>query len=117
MDSYTISKVAVTKFTEFLAAEYPSITSISLGPGMVATDMGVSVGLIAPFLFDTVDLVGGVAVWLCSGDKRFLSGRYVSVNWDVDELERRKEEIVAKDLLSSGLRRGEVAVDELVIHS
>ncbi|KAL4977128.1 hypothetical protein BDW66DRAFT_133440 [Aspergillus desertorum] len=116
MDSYTISKVAVIKFTEFLAAEYPSITSISLDPGMVATDMGVRVELIAPFLFDTVELAGGAAVWLCSGDKKYLSGRYVSVNWDVDELERRQEEIVEKNLLSSGLRRGDVPVDELVIH-
>jgi NAD(P)-dependent dehydrogenase (short-subunit alcohol dehydrogenase family) len=117
MDSYTISKVAVIKFTEFLAAEYPSITSINLDPGMVATDMGVRVDIIAPFLFDTVALVGGAAVWLCSGDKKFLSGRYVSVNWDVDELERRKDEIMEKNLLSSGLRRGSgVPADELVIH-
>ncbi|KAL4861953.1 hypothetical protein BDV12DRAFT_179590 [Aspergillus spectabilis] len=119
LDAYTISKVAVTKFTEFLSAEYPSITSINLDPGMVDTDMGASIPMIAPFLFDTVELASGAAVWLCSGDRKFLSGRYFSVNWDVDELESRREEIVEKNLLSSGVRRGNAppAEDELIIHS
>ncbi|KAL2810346.1 hypothetical protein BJX63DRAFT_402405 [Aspergillus granulosus] len=116
IDAYTISKVAVSKFTEFLAAEYPSITSISLDPGMVSTDMGVGLDLITPFRFDTVELAGGAAVWLCSGDRKFLSGRHVSVNWDVDELEARREEIVEQNLLSSGLRRGDATADGLVIH-
>ncbi|KAL3443579.1 hypothetical protein BJX65DRAFT_298220 [Aspergillus insuetus] len=101
MDSYTISKVALTKFTEFLAAEHPSITSINLDPGMVATDMGNSVDMIAPFLHDTVELAAAGAVWMCSGDKRYLSGRYVSVNWDVDELEARREEIIRGNLLDA----------------
>ncbi|KAI9373560.1 hypothetical protein BJX61DRAFT_502200 [Aspergillus egyptiacus] len=116
LDAYTMSKAAVNKFTEFLAAEYPSITSISLDPGMVATDMGVSIPLIAPFLFDTVALAGGAAVWMCAGDRRFLSGRYVSVNWDVEELERKKDEIVEQNLLTSELRRGGGLEDEAVVH-
>jgi NAD(P)-dependent dehydrogenase (short-subunit alcohol dehydrogenase family) len=117
MDSYTISKVALNKFTEFLAAEHPSITSINLDPGMVATDMSNSVDLIAPFLHDTVELAAAGAVWMCSGDKKYLSGRYVSVNWDVDELEARREEIVRDNLLvEAGIRRGNAPVgEELVI--
>jgi NAD(P)-dependent dehydrogenase (short-subunit alcohol dehydrogenase family) len=117
MDSYTISKVALNKFTEFLAAEHPSITSINLDPGMVATDMGNSVDLIAPFLHDTVELAAAGAVWMCSGDRRYLSGRYVSVNWDVDELEARREEIVRDKLLvEAGIRRGDAPpAEELVI--
>ncbi|KAJ0415326.1 hypothetical protein BJY00DRAFT_327144 [Aspergillus carlsbadensis] len=99
LDSYTISKSALNKFTQFLAAEHPSLTSINLDPGMVPTDMGSSVDMIAPFMFDTPELAAGGAVWLCSGDKRFLSGRYVSVNWDVEEIEARREEIVREDLL------------------
>jgi hypothetical protein len=108
----------VTKLTEFLAAEYPAITSVNLDPGMVATDMGVSVPIIAAFLYDTVELASGAAVWLCSGDRKFLSGRYFLVNWDVEELEARREEIIAENLLSSGVRRGDKvpAEDELVIH-
>ncbi|GKZ33559.1 hypothetical protein AbraIFM66950_003464 [Aspergillus brasiliensis] len=119
LDAYTISKVAVTKLTEFIAAEYPSITAVNLDPGMVATDMGNNVPIIAPFLHDTVELASGAAVWLCSGDRKFLSGRYFSVNWDVEELEARREEIVEKNLLSSGVRRGDTvpAADELEIHT
>ncbi|KAL4885465.1 hypothetical protein BJY04DRAFT_230995 [Aspergillus karnatakaensis] len=118
MDSYTIAKLAVTKFTEFLHVEHPEITSISLDPGMVATDMGHSIPLIAPFIHDSVDLAAGGVVWLCSGDKKYLSGRYFSVNWDVEEVEKRKEEIVEKDLLMIRLRRGEdiPSAEELVIH-
>ncbi|CEN62070.1 hypothetical protein ASPCAL08709 [Aspergillus calidoustus] len=117
MDSYTISKVALNKFTEFLAAEHPSITAINLDPGMVGTDMGSSVELIAPFLHDTVELAAAGAVWMCSGDKSFLSGRYVSVNWDVDQLEAKREDIVRNNLLvGPGIRRGNAPTgEELVI--
>ncbi|KAL2840294.1 hypothetical protein BJY01DRAFT_236794 [Aspergillus pseudoustus] len=116
LDSYTISKTAVIKFTEFLAAEYPSVTCISLDPGMVPTDMGRRFKLIEPFLFDTMELASGAAVWLSAGDKKFLSGRYVSVNWDVEELEARRHEIVEKNLLTSALKRGDKPVGELIIH-
>jgi NAD(P)-dependent dehydrogenase (short-subunit alcohol dehydrogenase family) len=117
MDSYTISKVALNKFTEFLAAEHPSITAINLDPGMVGTDMGSSVELIAPFLHDTVELAAAGAVWMCSGDKSFLSGRYVSVNWEVDQLEAKREDIVRDNLLvGAGIRRGNAPTgEELVI--
>jgi hypothetical protein len=86
---------------------------------MVATDMGASIPMIAPFLYDTVELASGTAVWLCSGDRKFLSGRYFSVNWDVEELEARRDEIIKKNLFSSaGVRRGDrvPAEEDLVIH-
>ena len=69
---------------------------------MVATDM-----LREPFrsLFnnDSAELVGGMAVWVCQEKARWLSGRFVSVNWDVEDLVRRREEIVKRDLLKVGL--------------
>ena len=37
--------------------------------------------------------------WLTKEKRQWLSGRYVSVNWDVEELEKRKNEIVENDLL------------------
>ncbi|KAL2815255.1 hypothetical protein BDW59DRAFT_153925 [Aspergillus cavernicola] len=97
--SYSLSKLAVTKLAEYVQAEYPAVTAISLDPGIVPTDMGLSVPFLAPFIGDTPELVGGTAVWLATGDKTFLSGRYVSVNWDVVELETRKEDITGKELL------------------
>jgi putative intracellular protease/amidase len=67
---------------------------------MIPTDMGNSASWLAPFMKDTADLCGGTAVWLSSGDRQFLSGRYVAANWDVEELEARKEEIVQDNLLT-----------------
>ncbi|KAL2834769.1 hypothetical protein BJY01DRAFT_252849 [Aspergillus pseudoustus] len=45
MGSYAITKLAVTKFTAYLHAEHPTITSVSLDPEIVATDMGNSIPL------------------------------------------------------------------------
>lgn len=84
--------------------EYPDVTSISIHPGIVPTDMGLSVKYLALIMKDTPQLCGGAAVWLCSGDKSYLSGRWISVNWDVDELERRKDEIRKEDLLTIVLK-------------
>jgi hypothetical protein len=50
-------------------------------------------------LIDTVDLAGGFVVWLTKGSRTWLNGRYVSVTWDVDELEAKKEEIMEADNL------------------
>ncbi len=38
-------------------------------------------------------------MWLSKGKKEWLSGRFVSCNWDVIELEDKKDEIVKGDLL------------------
>ena len=47
-----------------------------------------------PFAHDTARLSGDVGVWLATGDKAYLSGRHISANWDVEDLEARKKEIV-----------------------
>ncbi|KAF4228079.1 hypothetical protein CNMCM6805_002465 [Aspergillus fumigatiaffinis] len=70
-------------------------------------NMGRSVPWLAPFMKDTAGLCGGTAVWLASGDRHFLSGRYVAANWDVEELEARKEEIVRENLLTDLKRQQE----------
>ena len=114
--TYSMSKLALTKLTAFLNYEYPAITSVSLDPGIVATDMGHSVPYLASFLLDTPELVGGAAVWLSSGDKKFLSGRYFSSNWDVEEIERRKEEIVDGNQLMFRLK-GNFAENATVVRS
>ena len=46
------------------------------------------------FALDTPELVGGMAVWLTTKEAYFLNGRFVSVNWSVDELVARKEDII-----------------------
>jgi NAD(P)-dependent dehydrogenase (short-subunit alcohol dehydrogenase family) len=104
MSSYSPAKFAVCKFTAYLTQENPEITAVSLDPGLVATDMGRSVPYLAQFLHDTPELSGGFAVWLATGDKKFLTGRYVAANWNVEELENRKEEIMDGNLLTFGMK-------------
>ena len=41
--------------------------------------------------------------WLTRERRDWLSGRYLSVTWDVEELEKMKEEIVKRDKLKMRL--------------
>lgn len=111
MSSYFLSKLAALQLSAFVAAENENVTAVSVHPGLVATDM--TLDMFRPFAFDAPALVGGTAVWLCSGRARFLGGRFVAVNWDVEELEGRREEIVRDGLLEVGIR-GEFGADLFV---
>jgi NAD(P)-dependent dehydrogenase (short-subunit alcohol dehydrogenase family) len=104
MSSYSLTKVAIVKLATFMKDEHPSITTVAVNPGVVSTDMGNSIPFVIPSMKDTPEPSGGLAVWLASGDKSFLSGRYVDANWDVEELEARKEEIQEGLLLTVGPR-------------
>lgn len=114
MSSYSPAKLALCKFTAYLAQENPEITTVSLDPGLVPTDMGHSVPYLAQFLHDTPELSGGTAVWLASGDKKFLTGRYIAANWNVEELESRKEEIKDGNFLTFGLK-GKFGIPGVVV--
>lgn len=48
---------------------------------------------------DSVELAGGMNLYLASPRASFLQGRYVTANWHVDELEKHKEEIRSENLL------------------
>jgi hypothetical protein len=85
----------------FVAAENPNVTAVALHPGIVITDM--TADMFRPFAKDTPELVGGVGVWLSTEKASFLNGKYVEVNWDVDELTARKDDIVSGGKLSLGL--------------
>lgn len=49
------------------------------------------------------DLAGHFVAWLASPEAEFLRGKYLWVNWDVDELKARKEELSAPIRLITGL--------------
>ena len=95
LSSYSISKNASLKLNEYFALEHPNVTAISLQPGLVPTDS------VTPefkyFALDTVELTGGTCVWLSTGAAKFLSGRYISANWDMEELKSKEKEVVASD--------------------
>lgn len=90
--SYSLSKLALTHLSRYIAAENPNVRAISLHPGTIMTDI-MSAWLVR-FAKDTPELAGGCAVWLTTKEAAFLNGRYVSANWSVDELASRSSEIV-----------------------
>lgn len=50
-------------------------------------------------LTDTPELAGDSTVWLTAVRREWLAGRYVSVNWDMEEFEKEKERVEKGDLL------------------
>lgn len=48
---------------------------------------------------DSPGLCGAFLVWLVRERRDWLSGRYLSANWDVEELEGKREAIVKSDQL------------------
>ncbi|KAJ4293498.1 hypothetical protein N0V90_008781 [Kalmusia sp. IMI 367209] len=104
LSAYGISKLVALQLQAYVAAENPNVITVAVHPGIVPTDMLKDA--FAPFAHDTPELVGGLATWLAAWegeDRSFLSGRYVSANWDVDDLVKRKEEIVKEGLLKISL--------------
>ncbi|KAL3483883.1 hypothetical protein BJX62DRAFT_249073 [Aspergillus germanicus] len=116
LSSYSMSKMANTKLAQFLQVEHPTITCVCIDPGVVETSWTdkEALSFLLPLGRDTFELVGAVGVWVASGDKSFLSGRYLSINWDVEELEARREDIVQKDLLTL-CHRGEFGGPDRVV--
>lgn len=50
-------------------------------------------------LIDSHDLAGAWCVWLTKDEgQKWLSGRWISANWKVEDLVAKKEEIVERDL-------------------
>lgn len=101
---YNISELAVNRLTEALAQAYAAdgVLSYCVHPGVVAT-MPPPIGMEAPearaMATDDVALCGAFLVWLVKERRGWLNGRYLSANWDVDELEGKKDAIVSEDKL------------------
>lgn len=101
LSSYAISKLASLQMTAFVAAENPNVTAIAMNPGIVMTNMTLE--SFKRFALDTPELPGGTGVWLTTEKAKFLNGRYISANWDVEELAQREEEILKENKLTMQL--------------
>ena len=67
-------------------------------PGAIGTDMAYSMPIeMHHHIQDTLDCASHGIVWLAKESSEWLSGRYFSCQWDVDELLAKKEEIVNGD--------------------
>ena len=99
--AYQPSKTAVNRIADFLDKEYEDLKVYAYHPGGVMTELAKKSmpKNTHSMLTDKPELAGGYCVWLASGNADFLSGRYSSCNWDVDELMEMEGKIVEKDLL------------------
>ena len=71
-------------------------------PGIVETAMsGPLGGFWHPFAKDHADLTGMLALYLAQPRADFLKGGMVGVNWDIEELEVHKDEIVSQKLVQT----------------
>ena len=100
--SYSISKLAVGRLTENIDVGYAEkgINAVSVHPGGVETEMAKQeIEILGPYLNETAELPAGFTVWLTAEPRKWLGGRYLAAPWDVDVLEKKKDEIVEGDKL------------------
>lgn len=77
------------------------MSCFAVHPGAVLSEMAdeTTPAEFRPYLTDSPELCGAFCVWLAAGESQWLGGRLLSAKWDVDELQDKKEEILAKDAL------------------
>jgi len=95
--AYQIGKLAVLRLTEFMYVEYAAqgVLAFAIHPGAVATELAYKLPADTHArLIDTPELAADTIVWLTQEKRGWLGGRYISANWDMDELMSRKDEIV-----------------------
>jgi NAD(P)-dependent dehydrogenase (short-subunit alcohol dehydrogenase family) len=104
---YQTSKHAINRLCEFVQVDHgdDGIKCFALHPGGVSTELGLSMPqALHAYLIDEPELAASFAVWLCSGKADWAKGRYLSANWDVDELGALQDSILRGDLLVNRLR-------------
>jgi NAD(P)-dependent dehydrogenase (short-subunit alcohol dehydrogenase family) len=104
---YQTSKHAINRLCEFVDVDHgdDGIKCFAVHPGGVATALGKNMpNEMHAYLVDSPALAAGFIVWLCSGAADWAKGRYLSANWDADELCQRKNQILKHDLLVNRLR-------------
>ena len=104
---YQTSKHAINRLCEFINLDHggDGIKTFAIHPGGVPTTLAKNMPEeIHAYLVDEPELAAGFIVWLCSGKADWATGRYLSSNWDVNELMQMKEQIIKDDLLVNRLR-------------
>jgi NAD(P)-dependent dehydrogenase (short-subunit alcohol dehydrogenase family) len=99
--AYMVSKLALARLTEFVQAEWAEkgIEVVAMHPGGVATELTAREESLKPHCIDTPELAGGACVWYTAEARTWLCGRYLAATWDVEALEKMKNEIVKEDKL------------------
>ncbi|KAF5720967.1 oxidoreductase short chain dehydrogenase reductase family [Fusarium mundagurra] len=100
--AYQTSKFALCRFTEFIDKEYyeQGLVAISIHPGGIKTELALNMPpAMHSYLNDTLELAADTMVWLSRERRDWLSGRFITVSWDMEELENKKKEILEGNLL------------------
>ncbi|UKZ74881.1 hypothetical protein TrVFT333_002551 [Trichoderma virens FT-333] len=88
-----------------LHEEYGNLRVFNVHPGMALSKV------LRPELHiyakDTVELFGSLTIYLSGPKANFLRNRFIAANWDVTDLEKHQEEIVAEELLKSQAFKGD----------
>ncbi|RYP46805.1 hypothetical protein DL768_007047 [Monosporascus sp. mg162] len=99
---FNVSALASNRLTETAAESYADrgLLCYSVHPGTVYTTPppGMDPKILEHSL-DEPDLCGAMCLWLVHKKPEWLSGRYLSAEWDTAELEQKRDEIVEGDKL------------------
>ncbi|MCJ1296594.1 hypothetical protein MMC34_008160 [Xylographa carneopallida] len=104
--AHCTGKLAQARLIEHMANNFrqEGLLAVAVHPGCTPTDTSLSAPeIFHPYLTDDIGLCGGFLVWLTSraSDRLWLSGRFISATWDIEELESMKDSIVSADMLKA----------------
>ncbi|KAH0843992.1 hypothetical protein Z517_08228 [Fonsecaea pedrosoi CBS 271.37] len=104
--AYNVAKFANNRMVEHMATDHKAegLLAFAVHPGAVLTPQtekhsNEKGDAWDSRLTDDIGLCGGWLTWLTRERREWLSGRYLSVTWDVEELEAMKDDIVREDKL------------------
>ncbi|KAL1592028.1 hypothetical protein SLS60_011620 [Paraconiothyrium brasiliense] len=105
LTGYMSSKIAQAKLMEYIAHEHPELFVASVHPGVIDTKMLKEAELQASKLpQDTVELPAHFMLWLSGTQQRkYLSGKMLWANWDVEELTAKAEEFAKEGFFTMGM--------------
>ncbi|USP77957.1 hypothetical protein yc1106_05231 [Curvularia clavata] len=104
--SYCVAKMAVYRLWDTVLLAQPNLSVFHTQPGVVLTEMNLNVGGAASFKnieTDDVTLPASFNLWLSTPEARFLKGKFLWCNWDIEELRSRAEELKSGRLLNLDL--------------
>lgn len=100
--AYHTSKLAGTKFFDYLHHEYPEFFVLSVHPGVLRTEMSAKTPNM-PWPYDEISLPADFVNWAASPEAKFLNGKLVWAHWDVEDLIAIKKDIEGTDKFTLGL--------------
>jgi NAD(P)-dependent dehydrogenase (short-subunit alcohol dehydrogenase family) len=107
LSGYVSTKLGLLRFIDILTREYEGqgILSFTVYPGDVPTEVrGSFPEEMAQYFVDTPELPGDSITWLTQKRLDWLSGRFISLRWNLPEMVSRQEEIVKGDKFKITMR-------------